>query len=304
MGKTKCKKKGFTLIELIVVIAVLAILALLAVPGYFGLKEKSKQSVCETNRRQIERQFIYALSVGMHIDGDNYDQKLEDFLNDIMKETPVKYKGFDVEGDKLCPSGGTFSAVSGQIYCSVHGEMGESLSLEQLAGSNIPLYSLYGNNNEYAMDWGGANSSNQKLYDRGLIKSVSNPLLDKLGYSEDALFTNPQTGEKYSIKDADWSWYIETGVSQRKAFYLATDTRTGNIGDTYAQTRLIFVPDNYVGYTSKTGTLLKVKEDSSGNVGTVNVGGYWSSSRTSADLVNKLKANGYEVVASGIEIDE
>lgn len=304
MGKTKCKKNGFTLIELIVVIAVLAILALLAVPGYFGLKEKSKKSVCETNRRQIEKQFIYALSAGMEIQGNNYNEKLDDFLQDIIKENPSKYKGFEIEGEKLCPSGGSFSAVNGEIYCSVHGEMGESLSLQQVAGNNIPLYSLYGNNNEYAMDWGGASSSNQKLYERGLIKLVSNPLLDKLGYSEDALFTNPQTGEKYSIKDADWSWYIETGVSQRKAFYLATDTRTGNVASTYRQTRLVFVPDNYVGYTSKKGTLLKVKENSSGNVGTVNVGGYWSSSRTSADLVNRLKANGYEVVGTDIEIDQ
>lgn len=47
------KKKGFTLIELIVVIAILAILALLAVPAYNGVKDKAAQQVAEANARSV-----------------------------------------------------------------------------------------------------------------------------------------------------------------------------------------------------------------------------------------------------------
>lgn len=45
------KKKGFTLIELIVVIAILAILAMIAVPAYNGLKEDSANQVAISNAR-------------------------------------------------------------------------------------------------------------------------------------------------------------------------------------------------------------------------------------------------------------
>lgn len=47
------KKKGFTLIELIVVIAILAILAALAVPAYNGLKKSSAEQVAKSNVRTV-----------------------------------------------------------------------------------------------------------------------------------------------------------------------------------------------------------------------------------------------------------
>lgn len=47
------KKKGFTLIELIVIISILAVLALLAVPGYTGIIKKSHESVIKSNCRTV-----------------------------------------------------------------------------------------------------------------------------------------------------------------------------------------------------------------------------------------------------------
>lgn len=47
------KKKGFTLIELIVVIALLAILAMLAIPAYNGIRVKTAQTIADANARSV-----------------------------------------------------------------------------------------------------------------------------------------------------------------------------------------------------------------------------------------------------------
>jgi prepilin-type N-terminal cleavage/methylation domain-containing protein/prepilin-type processing-associated H-X9-DG protein len=47
------QKKGFTLIELLVVIAIIAVLAAILFPVYSRVREKSRQSSCLSNLRQI-----------------------------------------------------------------------------------------------------------------------------------------------------------------------------------------------------------------------------------------------------------
>jgi len=47
------RKKGFTLIELLVVIAIIAVLAAILFPVYSRVREKSRQSSCLSNLRQI-----------------------------------------------------------------------------------------------------------------------------------------------------------------------------------------------------------------------------------------------------------
>ena len=67
MSKKRNKKRGFTLIELIIVIAIIAILAAIAVPAFGKIREKSNVSADVANARTI-----YSL-VATELASDNLD---------------------------------------------------------------------------------------------------------------------------------------------------------------------------------------------------------------------------------------
>ncbi|WP_245570816.1 prepilin-type N-terminal cleavage/methylation domain-containing protein [Anaerovorax odorimutans] len=103
------KRKGFTLIELIVVIAILAILAIIAIPVVSGFVKKAEATTCQTNRNTIERSFeLYRI--------DHEDCTLQDVLDGKCKDFPVDMT------KELCPCGGSYSIKDGEIVCSVHNE--------------------------------------------------------------------------------------------------------------------------------------------------------------------------------------
>lgn len=59
MKLQKAKKRGFTLVELLVVIAILAILATVSVVGYTAFIKRARQSNCDTEAHQVE-EALYA----------------------------------------------------------------------------------------------------------------------------------------------------------------------------------------------------------------------------------------------------
>ena len=65
--KTNMKKKGFTLVELLVVIAIIAILATVSVVGYTTFLDKANQSNADNEANQIEQAINAEL-----IAGDDY----------------------------------------------------------------------------------------------------------------------------------------------------------------------------------------------------------------------------------------
>lgn len=99
------KRKGFTLIELIVVIAILAILMLIAVPRFSGTQETAKTRSCQATQRTIESAAaLYEAETGAQ------PENITALVNgDYLADTPA------------CPSSGTYTLTDGVVSCSVAG---------------------------------------------------------------------------------------------------------------------------------------------------------------------------------------
>ena len=88
------KRKGFTLVELLVVIAILAILASVSVVGYLSFTNKAKQSKCETEALQVREVINGTLMDGKELTVGNYTAKLE---NNTLTLSPVNEEFNDVD---------------------------------------------------------------------------------------------------------------------------------------------------------------------------------------------------------------
>ncbi|SJZ43362.1 type II secretion system protein [Anaerorhabdus furcosa] len=102
------KKKGFTLIELIVVIAILAVLGLLIVPKVFGYIEAGKSTTCANNRKLIERAILVAESKGV----DSRTLTTVDAIQNV--------DGGLYAGGEVCPDKGKIAINKGKVYCTIH----------------------------------------------------------------------------------------------------------------------------------------------------------------------------------------
>ncbi|MEG3059095.1 competence type IV pilus major pilin ComGC [Anaerorhabdus sp.] len=104
------KKKGFTLIELIVVIAILAVLGLLIVPQISGYIDATQATTCQNNRKLVER----AITVAEAKSG-----KTETFTT---PEQVAAIKDSLYDGGKICPKEGTITITGHKVTCSIHKE--------------------------------------------------------------------------------------------------------------------------------------------------------------------------------------
>ncbi len=107
----KNKRQGFTLIELIIVLVIMAILAAAGIPTFMGYLDKTKSTICESQKGQMRRE-LTALEFSETQGGS---RKLDD------AELQELAKGLSY----VCQQGGNYSVARGTdgtvlVLCSVH----------------------------------------------------------------------------------------------------------------------------------------------------------------------------------------
>lgn len=148
----KEKKKGFTLIELIVVIAILAILAVLAIPAYSGLREETKAATCSANRTSLLHEVLYTAAIAPE--------------SDVLAQFDAKRIE---ESGYRCPADGTIKVEAGRntgtfsVTCSIHGAdamtvISSTVGIETLMKNALEKYfALAGGASKKELDSTGPN---------------------------------------------------------------------------------------------------------------------------------------------------
>jgi type IV pilus assembly protein PilA len=110
------KKKGFTLIELIVVIAILGILAAVLIPKFTGFQDKARSTQALTDAKQIATAADSLIAEGKTTyDADGTSSSILFADADILK-----IAGSDIKA-KVAPASGTATAtITGGAITSEH----------------------------------------------------------------------------------------------------------------------------------------------------------------------------------------
>lgn len=91
------KKKGFTLIELIIVIAIISIIASIAVPNYMSYKEDAKVKADQISAQNIAVAVKVELSKGetaANISRNGYKKIADEYFNGVMPKTQLTEGNF------------------------------------------------------------------------------------------------------------------------------------------------------------------------------------------------------------------
>lgn len=111
------RRKGFTLIELMIVISIIGVLAAIAIPNFRTARQKSNQRACYANQKTILGALeMYNLDTGEQItitQGSNLADKLVKgkYLQSLPKDP-----GCAAQGEKNYNSD-----ADGLIWCTYHG---------------------------------------------------------------------------------------------------------------------------------------------------------------------------------------
>ena len=103
------RKKGFTLVEIMIVVAIIGLLAAIAIPNFVGARNSARKQACIANLKTIEgAKQVWAL------ENNQADTAIPAFT--------VLTGGNFLRSEPVCPSGGSYNvlAVSANPECADH----------------------------------------------------------------------------------------------------------------------------------------------------------------------------------------
>ncbi|MEG1988407.1 MAG: prepilin-type N-terminal cleavage/methylation domain-containing protein, partial [Oscillibacter sp.] len=100
------RKKGFTLMEMLIVVAIIGVLVAVAIPTFTGSLDRAREATCAANRRSLQAQLAVEqmLTQAKDLEAVSNTEQGKAWLNSF-----------------VCPSGGSVTVQNNLISCSKHG---------------------------------------------------------------------------------------------------------------------------------------------------------------------------------------
>ena len=100
------RKKGFTLVEIMIVVAIIGLLAAIAIPNFIKAREKAEKQACVANLKQIQGAIqVWALDNNSGTTAPTEAQLVPDYIKSWPRCRGVVYAmPATVDADPVCPN--------------------------------------------------------------------------------------------------------------------------------------------------------------------------------------------------------
>lgn len=181
MAERRASREGFTLGELLIAVAIIGILAAISMPIFFGYIQKSRETVCLSNRTDARRMLLSEQILSQEA---------------TLQEVSETDAGKEIMSQFRCPSGGQIYVDGNDVKCTVHDDSKDTekptteedpfakLSVSEKAGTFIDLASKLGDLSDEIL--GNGDGSINRIKDN--IEQMNTTIQNKKqGISQDTL---------------------------------------------------------------------------------------------------------------------